>query len=93
MRSTLPLSSLPLQGMLLIEGYYHYVLTFIVFLLLLFKTYNLAYSSNMSAQEGIILFIFAFFMQVRIRHGISANKVKFILKRHKAQQGWQCFCF
>jgi hypothetical protein len=50
-----------------------------MFLLLLYKTYNLPYTSGMSAQEGILLTIFICVMFYRISQGISANKVSFII--------------
>lgn len=50
MRNTLPLSSFPLHLILTIDHYYTIVLTLFTFALLLFKTYNLPYSSSMGAQ-------------------------------------------
>ncbi len=88
MRNTLPLSSLPLQVILAVEQYYHLVLAVFAFFLVLFKTYNLPYSGGMAAQEGIILLIFAFFMQVRIKYGIGANKVLSFSSRPKALPAW-----
>lgn len=79
MRNTLPLSSLPLQAILVVEQYYHLLLAVFAFFLVLFKTYNLPYSGGMAAQEGIILLIFAIFMQVRIKYGIGANRVHSLL--------------
>lgn len=46
-----------------------------MFFLLLYKTYNLPYTSGMSAQEGILLTIFIFIMIFRNKQGIAANKV------------------
>lgn len=46
-----------------------------MFILLLYKTYNLPYTSGMSAQEGILLLIFIVIMLTRIKQGIAANKV------------------
>ncbi len=75
MRSTLPLSSFPLHLLLHVEHYYTIFLTGLLFFLVLFKTYNLTYSSSMSAQEGIILVIFAVFTRFRVKYGLGANQV------------------
>ena len=75
MRSTLPLSSFPLHLILYMEHYYTLLLSIFVFLLILFKTYNLPYTSAMGAQEGIVLFIFILFTRFRVRYGIGANQV------------------
>jgi hypothetical protein len=75
MRNTLPLSSFPLQALLAFEQYYQFLLAIFTFFLVLFKTYNLPYTGAMSAQEGIILFIFIIYMQIRIKYGIGANRV------------------
>lgn len=75
MKNTLPLSSFPLHGLLSIERYYIPLVSVVMFLLLLYKTYNLPYTSGMSAQEGILLGIFIVVMRVRISQGIAANKV------------------
>lgn len=76
MRNTLPLSSFPLQILLVFQQYYQLVLSIFIFFLVLFKTYNLPYTAAMSAQQGIILFIFIIYMQIRIKYGISANRVR-----------------
>jgi hypothetical protein len=75
MRNTLPLASLPLQAILTFEQYYHILLVTFSFFMVLFKTYNLPYTGGMSAQEGIILLIFAIYMPIRIKYGIGSNKV------------------
>lgn len=90
MRNTLPLTSLPLQAILTLEQYYHIVLVIFTFFMVLFKTYNLPYTGAMSAQEGIILLIFAIYMPIRIKFGIGANKVVFHSVRRKVLQGWRC---
>ena len=77
MRNTLPLSSFPLHLILTIDHYYTIVLSIFTFALLLFKTYNLPYTSTMGAQEGIILFIFVFFTRFRVRYGLGANQVPY----------------
>lgn len=92
MRNTLPLSSLPLQAMLVVEQYYHLLLALFAFFLVLFKTYNLPYSGPMAAQEGVILLFFAVYMQIRIKYGIGANKVASPIIRLKVQRGWQYSC-
>lgn len=46
-----------------------------LFVLIMFKTYSLAYTGAMSVQEGIIFALFLIYMQVRIKIGIGANKV------------------
>jgi hypothetical protein len=92
MRNTLPLSSLPLQAMLVVEQYYHLLLALFAFFLVLFKTYNLPYSGPMAAQEGVILLFFAVYMQIRIKYGIGANKVRSPVVRPKVRRGWQCSC-
>lgn len=79
MRSTLPLSSFPLHLILHFEKYYTLLLSIFIFLLVLFKTYNLPYTSAMGAQEGIILLIFIFFTRVRVRQGLGANQVVILL--------------
>lgn len=88
MRSTLPLSSFPLHLILHIEYYYTILLSIFMLLLILFKTYNLPYTSAMGAQEGIILIIFILFTRFRVRHGIGANQVPIHLCRPKAQPIW-----
>lgn len=75
MRNTLPLSSFPLQALLAFEAYYQPFLSLVLFLLLLFKTFNLPYSSSMMAQEGVIQGIFFVLMAIRIRLGKVANRV------------------
>ncbi len=75
MRNTLPLSSFPLHGLLSLETYYIPLVSLSMFLILLYKTYNLPYTSGMSAQEGILLAIFIILMLTRTSQGISANKV------------------
>jgi hypothetical protein len=75
MRNTLPLSSLPLQVLLSVERYYQWLVGLVVFVLVLFKTYNLPYTAAMGIQEGILLLLFLGFMQGRVRLGIGANKV------------------
>ena len=75
MRSTLPLSSFPLHLILYTEHYYTLLLSAFTFLLVLFKTYNLPYTSGMGAQEGIILLIFVLFTRIRVQYGIGANQV------------------
>lgn len=92
MRNTLPLSSFPLQLLLAFEQYYQFIIAVLAFFLVLFKTYNLPYTGAMSAQEGIILFIFVLYMQIRIKYGIGANRVPALLFRLKAQTKWQCSC-
>lgn len=88
MRNTLPLSSLPLQVILVIEQYYHLLLATFAFFLVLFKTYNLPYTGGMAAQEGIIMLIFALSMQIRIKYGIGANKVPSLQCRLRVQLAW-----
>jgi hypothetical protein len=90
MRNTLPLSSLPLQTILVVEQYYHLLIATFAFFLVLFKTYNLPYSAGMAAQEGIILLIFVLYMQVRIKYGIGANRVKPSRPRLRVRRAWQC---
>ena len=92
MRNTLPLSSFPLQLLLISQQYYHIVLVALAFFLVLFKTYNLPYTGGMSAQQGIILFIFVGYMQIRIKYGISANKVRWFVFRRKVRIRWHCLC-
>lgn len=92
MRNTLPLSSFPLQLLLSFEQYYQLLIALFAFFLVLFKTYNLPYSGAMSAQEGIILFLFVFYMQVRIKYGIGANRVPPALLRRRAPTRWRCSC-
>jgi hypothetical protein len=75
MRSTLPLSSFPLHLLLHAEHYYTLGLSLFMFFLVLFKTYNLPYTSGMSAQEGILIFIFIMFTRFRVRYGLGANQV------------------
>lgn len=77
MKNTLPLSSFPLHALLSIEIYYVPFVSAVMFLLLLYKTYNLPYTGQMSAQEGILLAIFIVAMTFRTRQGIGANKVHF----------------
>lgn len=89
MRNTLPLSSLPLQTILVVEQYYHLLLIVFAFFLVLFKTYNLPYTGGMAAQEGIILILFALFMQIRIKYGIGANKVLPCPCRPRAPPAWR----
>jgi hypothetical protein len=50
MKNTLPLSSFPLHALLTIESYYTPVLSLAMFFILLYKTYNLPYTSGMSVQ-------------------------------------------
>lgn len=50
MKNTLPLSSFPLHGLLIIESFYIPFVSIVMFLLLMYKTYNLPYTSGMSAQ-------------------------------------------
>ena len=93
MRNTLPLSSFPLHGLLSIQTYYVPFVSLTMFLILLYKTYNLPYTSGMSAQQGILLFIFILMMLLRTSQGISANKVfyfsyKFHLDLRLLQNGW-----
>lgn len=88
MRNTLPLSSLPLQVILVVEQYYQLLLSIFCFFLVLFKTYNLPYSGGMAAQEGIILLVFIVFMQARIKHGIGANRVPPLLLRLRVPPAW-----
>lgn len=77
MKNTLPLSSFPLHGLLTIESYYIPFVSVVMFFLLLYKTYNLPYTSGMSAQEGILLTLFVIVMLSRNSQGIAANKVIF----------------
>ena len=44
----------------------------------------------MATQEGIIIVLFAIYMQIRIKYGIGANKVPVLIQRHKAQPKWPC---
>ena len=89
MRNTLPLSSFPLQALLGLEQWYQWGLSVLLFLLVLFKTYNLPYSGAMSVQEGVILLAYICFMQGRIRYGIGANRVSLATRRPKAQPKWR----
>jgi hypothetical protein len=91
MRSTLPLSSFPLHLLLHIELYYSLVLSAALVLLILFKTYNLPYTSAMGAQEGILTVFFIIFTRFRVRFGLGANQVLTSLPRPKAQPKWHCF--
>lgn len=75
MRNTLPLSSFPLHLILHSEHYYTLLLALFLLLLVLFKTYNLPYSSGMAAQEGIIFVIFFLFTRFRVNYGLGANQV------------------
>ena len=75
MRSTLPLSSFPLHLLLHLELYYSVVVSIAIVGLILFKTYNLPYTSAMGAQEGIIIVIFLLFTRFRVRFGLGANQV------------------
>jgi hypothetical protein len=50
MQNTLPLSSFPLQLLLVFETYYQPILSLAFFFLLLFKTFNLPYTAPMMAQ-------------------------------------------
>lgn len=75
MRNTLPLSSFPLHLILHGEHYYTLLLSMFIAALVLFKTYNLPYSSAMGAQEGIIVIIFIVFTRFRVRYGLGANQV------------------
>lgn len=84
MRSTLPLSSFPLQLVLSSEHYYTILLSIFMFMLVLFKTYNLPYTPAMGAQEGIILLIFILFSRFRVYYGIGANQVTRHTHRQKA---------
>lgn len=78
MRNTLPLSSFPLHLMLHAENYYSLLLSIFIAVLVLFKTYNLPYSSGMAAQEGIILVIFILFTRLRVKYGVGANQVQLV---------------
>lgn len=78
MRNTLPLSSFPLHLTLHAENYYSLLLSVFIAVLVLFKTYNLPYSSGMAAQEGIILVIFILFTRLRVKYGVGANQVRII---------------
>lgn len=75
MRNTLPLSSFPLQLLLTFDTYFQPFLSLVLFLLLLYKTFNLPYTGPMMAQEGVIQGIFLILMMLRIRAGKIANKV------------------
>lgn len=77
MRNTLPLSSFPLQLLLTFETYYQPLLSIAIFLLLLFKTFNLPYTDAMMVQEGVLQAIFLVFNLVRIRCGKIANRVPY----------------
>jgi hypothetical protein len=78
MKNTLPLSSFPLQLLLTFDKYYQPFVSVVFFLLLLYKTFNLPYTPGMSAQEGIIQALYFLLMMIRIRGGISANKVLYL---------------
>ena len=91
MRSSLPLSSFPLHLLLHIELYYTLLLSIVMVALVLFKTYNLPYTSAMGAQEGIIIVFFILFSRFRVRFGLGANQVSLLLLRHKAQLRWLYF--
>lgn len=88
MRSTLPLSSFPLHFVLHLEHYYTLLLSIFTTLLLLFKTYNLPYTSAMGAQEGIVLVIYVLFTRVRVHYGLGANQVLLPVRRLKVQPRW-----
>ena len=75
MKNTLPLSSFPLQVLLTFEIGYVPVMSVLFFVLLLFKTHNLPYDSQMSAREGALLGLFIVLSAIRIQQGIGANKV------------------
>lgn len=75
MRNTLPLSSFPLQALLTFQTYYQPLLSIFMFLLLLFKTFNLPYTPAMMAQEGVLQGLFLLFNLIRIRIGKIANRV------------------
>lgn len=79
MRNTLPLSSFPLQLLLTIQTYYQPFVSLALFLLLLYKTFNLPYTTIMEAQEGIVQGLYFVVMMLRIRIGIGANKVLVLL--------------
>lgn len=89
MRNTLPLSSFPLQLMLVFEQFYHLFVALVVLFLTLYKTYNLPYSGPMAVQEGIVYLLFLLGMQGRIRHGIGANRVPPPTLRLRAQREWR----
>lgn len=90
MRNTLPLSSFPLHLILHGEHYYTLLLSVFILLLVLFKTYNLPYSSGMAAQEGIVLGIFILFTRFRVSYGLGANQVPPSQLRPKVQPAWPC---
>ena len=75
MRNTLPLSSFPLQALLVVQKKYQLFFSLVFFLLLLYKTFNLPYTAPMMAQEGIVQGLYFVLMMLRIRGGIIANRV------------------
>ena len=69
------MSSFPLQLLLTIEKYYLPLVSVTLFILLLYKTFSLPYTSTMSAQEGVIQGFYFVVMIMRIRLGTGANRV------------------